>query len=55
MVIREERVSEDVLKAIYKTLKDVIRDPDCFYTKAELEEMRKNKEYKNIGGALKNG
>ena len=54
MIIREERVSEDVLRAIYQTLKEIIKDPDCFYTKAELEEMREQQDYKNIGG-LKNG
>ena len=45
MIIREERVSEDVLKAIYKTIGEIIKDEDCFYTKDELEELRKHKDY----------
>lgn len=55
MIVREERVSEDVLRAIYQTLKEIIKDPECFYTKTELEELRKSKEYKKLGGTKENG
>lgn len=39
MIVREERVKAEVLKAIYKTIGELITDEDCFYTEDELQEL----------------
>lgn len=55
MIIRNEKgVSAKVLSNIYKTLGQVIKEESCYYTKAELEEL-KEKDYILLGGLKDNG
>ena len=45
MIIRGE-VTKGKLEHIYKTIHNIIKDKDCYYTQEELKELKKNK--KNI-------
>lgn len=41
MIIRNEKgVTSEALISIYKTLGQVIKDEDCYYTKTELNELK---------------
>lgn len=55
MIIRSEKgVTAESLSNIYKALGQVIKDEDCFFTKDELVELNKNRDFIKLGGA-KNG
>ena len=45
MIIRGQ-VTREKLQHIYKTIQNIIHDNDCYYTKEEIENLKKNK--KNI-------
>ena len=49
MIIRSKGVTSEALENIYKTLRQVIKDESCFYTKEELKELQ-NKDFILIGG-----
>mgnify|MGYP007025072870 CR=1 FL=1 len=49
MVIRGE-VTEENLKHIYKTIQSIIQDKNCYYTKEEIEKLKKDKKNIFIGG-----
>lgn len=51
MIIRSDKgVSVRVLESIYKTLGQVIKEETCYYTQAEVEELKK-KDYILLGGS----
>lgn len=50
MIIRAKGVKAEVLENIYETLRQVIKDEDCFYTKEELKEL-KNRGFILLGGS----
>lgn len=41
MVIRGE-VTEEKLQHIYKTIQSIIQEQHCYYSKEEVEELKKN-------------
>ena len=43
MIIRGE-VTEDKLENVYRTVNQLIKNPSCYYTKEEIEELKTNKE-----------
>ena len=49
MIIRSKGVTSEALENIYKTLRQVIKDESCFYTKEELKDL-KEKDFIKIGG-----
>jgi hypothetical protein len=55
LIIRSEKgVTAESLANIYKALGQVIKDEACFYTKDELADLKKNRDFIKLGGA-KNG
>lgn len=42
MVIRGE-ITLDKLQHIYNTIRKIIQDEDCYYTKEEIENLKKDK------------
>lgn len=50
MIIRSDKgVSARVLESIYKTLGQVIKEEACYYTRAELEQLKK-RDFIKLGG-----
>lgn len=50
MIIRSDRgVSPRVLESIYKTLGQVIKEESCYYTRDEVEELKK-RDFILLGG-----
>ena len=41
MVIRGE-ITREKLQHIYKTIQRIIHDEDCYYTKEQIEELKKD-------------
>lgn len=39
MIIRSKEVKAETLEIIYKTLREVIKDESCYYSKEELEDL----------------
>lgn len=42
MVIRGE-ITQDKLQHIYNTIRKIIQDEDCYYTKEQIENIKKDK------------
>ena len=48
MIIRnQEGIKGEVLESIYKALGQVIKDESCYYTQAELKDL-KNRDFINL-------
>lgn len=42
MVIRGE-ITQEKLQHIYNTIRKIIQDEDCYYTKEQIENLKKDK------------
>lgn len=55
MIIRAKGVKVEALENIYKTLRQVIKDDSCFYTKDEVKELKENRDFILLNGGSING
>lgn len=43
-MVERGKVTKDKLEKIYSVINGIIKKPECYYTKEELEKLKKKKE-----------